>query len=105
MKSKMFYILLMLMAIIIPIVTLFVHDNRIEVFVVSTVTQIIWVLVIIFLGLLRVKWFKSSDKLDKLIEQKVHQKNRYQKAVDFIAARAYEKNICTNEELKKAIEN
>jgi len=95
----------MLMAIIIPIVTLFVHDNKIEVFVMSNVTQIIWVLIIIFLGLLRVKWFESSDKLDELIEEKQHQKNRYQKAVDFISARAFEKNICTNEELKKAIEN
>lgn len=104
MKKRVIYICLMLMTIIIPIITLVVHDNRIEVFVISAVTQIIWILIIIFLGLLRAKWFESSDKLDELIEEKEYQKNRYKKAVDFISARAYEKNICTNEELKKAIE-
>lgn len=39
-----------------------------------------------------------------LSKKKNIKKNRYKKAVDFISARAYEKNICTNDELKKAIE-
>ena len=66
-------------------IILTVHNNRLEVFVISSIVQIIWLVLIIFLGLLikhpRVKWFESFDKLNELIQEK-EQKN---------------KNVCTKE--------
>lgn len=80
-KSKLFYFFIgiiiwinFLISIftIIPMIILTVHNNRLEVFLISSIAQIIWLVLIIFLGLLikhpKVKWFESFDKLNKLIQ-------------------------------------
>lgn len=103
MKNKWFYIFSMLMCFIIPIITMFVHNRRIDVLILGHITQILILLVITFFGLLRNRWFESSDRLDQLTEEKIKQKNKYHKAYSFISNKAFEKNVCSVEEIEEYV--